>query len=253
MSEETKKPEKNVPRALLTMIVIVLVLFAGISLVSLSVMPAEELATEWARDPVAGIAFYIPIDVLRAILKPLIAVLAGTILLIATNAGIIGISRLVFSQGTRGLVPPVLSRIHKKYKTPYVSIIVFSIIAVLLLLPGFTAIDIFKSLGALYAIGSLLSFMFAHASIIALRMTKPDLPRPFRLGWNIRVKGKDLPITALIGFLAVTAIWVILLIDQVYSRWVGLAWMGIGLIIYWILLWRQHRKQKQWVTEPEKE
>jgi APA family basic amino acid/polyamine antiporter len=253
MAEETKKPEKNVPRALLTMIVIVLVLFAGISLVSLSVMPAEELATEWARDPVAGIAFYIPIDVLRAILKPLIAVLAGTILLIATNAGIIGISRLVFSQGTRGLVPPVLSRIHKKYKTPYVSIIVFSIIAVLLLLPGFTAIDIFKSLGALYAIGSLLSFMFAHASIIALRMTKPDLPRPFRLGWNIRIKGKEIPMTALIGFLAVTIIWVILLVDQVYSRWVGLAWMGIGLIIYWILLWRQHSKQKQWVTEPEKE
>jgi APA family basic amino acid/polyamine antiporter len=95
--------------------------------------------------------------------------------------------------------------------------------------------------------------MFAHASIIALRITQPDLPRPFKLGWNITIKGKEIPVSALIGFLAVTIIWVILLVDQVYSRWVGLGWMGIGLIIYWILLWRQRSKQRKWTIEPEKE
>jgi APA family basic amino acid/polyamine antiporter len=253
MAEETKKPEKSVPRALVLMIVIVLVLFAGISLVSLSAMPIDELANKWARDPVAGIAFYIPIELIRVVLKPLIAVLAATILLIATNAGLIGISRLAFSQGTHGLVPPILGRVHKRFKTPYVAIILFSAIAIVLLLPGFTATDVFQSMGALYAVGSLLSFMFAHASIIALRITKPDLPRPFRLGWNIKIGGRYIPVSALIGFLAITTIWVILLIDQVYSRWVGLAWMAIGLVIYWIFLWRQRRKQKEWVIEPEKE
>jgi APA family basic amino acid/polyamine antiporter len=253
MAEETKKPEKSVPRALVMMIVIVLVLFAGISLVSLSAMPINELATEWARDPVAGIAHYVPVELIRIVLKPLIAVLAATILLIATNAGLIGISRLAFAQGTHGLVPHVLGRVHKRFKTPYVAIILFSIIAIVLLLPGFMATDVFQNMGALYAIGSLLSFMFAHASIIALRITKPDIPRPFRLGWNIRIKGRDIPVSALIGFLAVTTIWVILLISQEYSRWVGLAWMGIGLIIYWILIWRQRRKLKEWKIEPEKE
>ena len=173
MAEETRKPEKSVPRALVMMIVIVLVLFAGISLVSLSAMPVEELASEWSRDPVAGIAFYIPIDIIRVVLKPLIAVLAATILLNATNAGLIGISRLAFSQGTRGLVPPILGRVHKKFKTPYISIIIFSIISIVLLLPGFNATDVFQNMGALYAVGSLLAFMFAHASIIFLRIKIP--------------------------------------------------------------------------------
>jgi APA family basic amino acid/polyamine antiporter len=91
------------------MIVAVLVIFAGISLVTLSAMTPQELATEWARDPVAGIAAKLPLEIIQVILKPLVAVLAATILLIATNAGLIGISRLAFSQGTHGLVPPLLA------------------------------------------------------------------------------------------------------------------------------------------------
>jgi APA family basic amino acid/polyamine antiporter len=240
MAEETKKPEKSVPRALVMMIVVVLVIFAGISLVSLSAMPPEELASEWARDPVAGIAFYLPIELIRIILKPLIAVLAGTILLIATNAGLIGISRLAFSLGSHGLVPPALSRVHQRFKTPYIAIILFSLMAILILLPGFFATDVFAKMGALYAVGSLLAFMFAHASILGLRVRKPEMPRPFKVGWNVRFKGRELPVTAIIGFLATSAIWVIILIIEPYSRWVGLGWMAGGLILY--LLYRRHRR-----------
>ncbi len=252
MAEETKKPEKSVPRALVMMIVAVLVIFAGISLVSLSAMPVEELATEWARDPVAGIAFYIPVEMIRIILKPLIAVLAGTILLIATNAGLIGISRLAFSQGTHKLVPPALSRIHKRFKTPYIAIIIFSIIAMVILLPGFFATDVFANMGALYAIGSLLAFMFSHASIIGLRIRKPEMPRPFKLGWNIRIKGRDLPITTIIGFLATMGIWLLILVTEAYSRWVGLGWMVIGLIIYIFYRWRRPKPSEEWKIKPEK-
>jgi len=246
MAEETKKPEKSVPRAMIMMIVAVLVIFAGISLVSLSAMPVEELASEWARDPVAGIAFYLPIEIIRTILKPLIAVLAGTILMIATNAGIIGISRLAFSQGSHGLVPPALSRVHGKFKTPYISIIVFSIIAIALLVPGFFATDVFASMGALYAVGSLLAFMFAHASIIGMRIRKPEMVRPFKLGWNIRIKGREIPVSAMIGLASTAAIWVIILITQEYSRWVGLGWMAAGLIIYFFLRRRRRKPSEEW-------
>ncbi len=230
MAEETRQPEKNVPRALIMMIATVLVIFAGISLVSLSAMSPQELASEWSRDPVAGIAANLPLEVIRIVLKPLIAILAATILLIATNAGLIGISRLAFSLGSHRLIPPVLSRIHHRFKTPYISIILFSIIAILILTPGFFATDVFKNLGALYAVGSLLAFMFAHASIIALRAKKPALPRPFKIGLNIKVKGFELPISASLGLVALAIIWVIILITQPYSRWVGLAWMIVGLI-----------------------
>jgi APA family basic amino acid/polyamine antiporter len=248
MAEETKRPETNVPRALVMMIIAVLVIFAGISLVSLSAMSPEELASEWSRDPVAGIAFYLPIELIRTVLKPLIAVLAGTILLIATNAGLIGISRLAFSLGTNNLVPPALSRVHTKFKTPYIAIIVFSLIAILILVPGFFEPDVFAKMGALYAVGSLLAFMFAHASIISLRVKKPELPRPFKLGWNVRIKGRELPVSAMIGFAATVSIWIIILITEPYSRWLGLGWMVVGLIIYYFYRLMQ-RKSSDFVIK----
>ena len=234
LAEETKQPEKRVPRALILMIVTVLVIFAGISLVSLSAMPPEELASEWSRDPVAGIAANLPIVLLQDILKPLIAVLAGTILLIATNAGIMGISRLAFSLGSHRLQPVALSRIHHRFKTPYVSIILFSIVALIILIPGFFATNVFKDMGALYAFGSLLAFMFAHASVLSLRVRKPDLPRPFKLGCNLKIKGYELPLSTIIGLLATTIIWIIILFTQPYSRWIGIIWMVIGFIIFYL-------------------
>lgn len=234
MAEETKQPEKRVPRALIMMIVAVLVIFAGISMVSLSAMTPQELASDWARDPVAGIAANLPLALLSNILKPLIAILAGTILLIATNAGLMGISRLAFSMGSHKLLPSALSRIHHRFKTPYISIILFSAIALLILIPAFWGANAFKNMGALYAFGSLLAFMFAHASIISLRARKPELPRPFKIGWNIRIREREIPVSALIGLATTSIIWIIIFITQPYSRWVGIAWTGIGFIVYYL-------------------
>jgi APA family basic amino acid/polyamine antiporter len=253
MAEETKKPESSVPRALVMMIVAVLVIFSGISMVSLSAMSPQELATDWARDPVAGIAFNLPVEIIRTVLKPLIAVLAGTILLIATNAGIIGVSRLAFSQSTHGLVPHLLGKVHTRFKTPYAAITMFCFIAIALLLPGFFAADVFADMGALYAVGSLLAFMFAHASILGMRVRQPELHRPFKLAWNIGIKGRQLPVSAIVGLLATSVIWIIILITQSYSRWVGLAWMCGGLIIYFILRRRRpKRPSEEWEVKPRK-
>jgi len=240
MAEETRQPEKRVPAALILMIITVLVIFAGISLVSLSAMSPQELASEWSRDPVAGIAANLPLALLREILKPLIAILAGTILLIATNAGIMGISRLAFSLGSHRLEPSVLSRVHHRFKTPYISIILFGIVALLILIPGFFAANVFENMGALYAFGSLLAFMFAHASILNLRARKPDLPRPFKLGWNLRIKGKELPLSAILGLCATATIWIIILITQPYSRWIGISWMVVGFIIFYVYRRKEH-------------
>jgi len=241
MAEETKQPETRVPKALVMMIATVLVIFAGISLVSLSAMTPQELATEWSRDPVAGIAANLPVALIRDVLKPLIAVLAGTILLIATNAGLIGISRLAFSMGSHNLIPPALSRVHPRFKTPYISIILFSMIALLILIPGFFEAEVFKNMGTLYAFGSLLAFMFAHASILSLRVRKPELQRPFKLWGNIKIMGHEMPITAMLGLAATAVIWIIILITQPYSRWVGIIWMAIGLIVYYVYRRKRHR------------
>ena len=91
----------------------------------------------------------------------------------------------------------------------------------------------YSHLGGLYAFGSMMSFAIAHASILALRIKEPKRERPFRLGLNIPFMGRDLPLTAILGLLGTVAIWIVVVVLQPYSRWVGTAWIAVGLVVYW--------------------
>jgi APA family basic amino acid/polyamine antiporter len=241
--EETRHPEKKMPQAYILMIMAVLVLFAGISIVALSAMTPQILGDPvngWARDPIAGIAANLPSNVLQNIFAPLVAILAATIMLVSTNAGLLGISRLAYNLSSHHQLPATLSRIHHRFRTPYLAIILFCLIAILVLTPGFFATNFFADLGALYVFGSLLCFALAHAAILRLRVKKPELPRPFKLGGNIRIKGQELPMTAILGLIATSAIWIIVITTQPFSRWAGIGWMVSGLIIYSIYRWKAH-------------
>lgn len=255
--EETRTPEKRMPQAYMLMIVAVLVLFAGISIVALSAVTPQLLGDPvngWARDPVAGIAANLPSPFLRSVFAPLVAVLAATILLTATNAGLLGISRLSYNLSSHNQFPAVLGRVHSRFKTPYMGIIVFCVISVLMLIPGFFSDVFFTDLGALYVFGSLLCFMLAHAAIIALRVKNPELPRPFKLKPNIKIKGKDVPVTGILGLLSTFIIWIVVIVTQPYSRWAGLIWMAVGVAMY--LLFKLHNRlasKKLPELKPEKE
>jgi APA family basic amino acid/polyamine antiporter len=243
LAEETKEPTKRIPRAYVLMIVAVLILFAGISIVALSAMTPQVLGDPingWARDPVAGIAANLPSETLQSIFAPLVAVLAATILLTASNAGLMGISRLAFNLSSHHQLPATLSRVHHRFRTPYIAIILFCLVALLVLTPGFFATNFFAHLGALYVFGSLLCFALAHAAVLSLRIRKPELERPFKLRWNIRVKGRELPMTAILGLIATLGIWIIVIVTQPYSRWVGIGWMAVGLLIYAVYRWKAH-------------
>jgi APA family basic amino acid/polyamine antiporter len=239
--EETRQPEKRMPQAYLLMIVVVLILFAGISIVALSAMPPtgpDGLGTDWARDPIAGIAAHLPYPWLRNIFAPLVSVLAATILLTATNAGLLGISRLGFNLGMHQQMPSALIRIHPRFRTPYISIILFSLIAIGILTSGFFVTKFFADLGSLYVFGSLLCFALAHISILSLRVKKPEMPRPFKLGLNIKIKGREIPLTAVLGAIATFGIWMVIVTTQPYSRFAGFGWMIVGLIAYYF--YRRH-------------
>lgn len=280
LSEETKRPEKRIPQAYMLMIVAVLVLFSGISVVALSSMTAQTLGDPingWARDPVAGIANGIfhaisPEDIassitteqgpqiliawffnsLRNLLPVVVALLAASILLTATNAGLLGISRLTYNLSSHDQLPSAFKQIHRRFRTPYVAIITFCLISIVLLIPGLFAPAFFTDLGALYVFGSLLCFALAHASILGLRIKKPDLPRPFKLRLNIKIKGKDLPLTAILGLLTTLIIWLIILISQPFSRRAGIAWMLVGLITYFAyrFIKRKHPAQPRTDDNP---
>jgi basic amino acid/polyamine antiporter, APA family len=264
LAEETRQPQRRIPQAYILMIFVVIILFAGISVVALSAMTPAQLA-ESARDPVAGIATSISFSInpeeiasrishrqeiiivmtwvltgLRNMLPFLVAILASSILLIATNAGLLGISRLTYNLSSHHLLPGTLSRVHSRFRTPYIAIFIFCLVSVLLLIPGFNTPNFFTDLGALYVFGSLLTFAMAHLSILALRIKKPGMQRPFKLAFNIKFRGKELPITAILGLVSTLAIWLVIIIIQPNSRWAGLIWMSFGLLVFY--MYRRHAR-----------
>src|SRR5213078_3679210 len=98
-----------------------------------------------------------------------VGILAATILFIATNAGLIGVSRLTYSMGQYRQLPERLRRLHPRFRTPYVAIIAFGAVACITILPGQA-----DFLGTIYAFGAMLSFSIAHLSLIQLRRKHPD-------------------------------------------------------------------------------
>jgi APA family basic amino acid/polyamine antiporter len=171
---------------------------------------------------------------LTHVLRYYVGILAATILFIATNAGLIGISRLSWSLAEHRQLPSIFSRLHKRYRTPWFTIVVFSVFAGVLLIPGQT-----DFLGNLYSFGAMLSFTTAHAAVIALRFKEPALERPYRMPWNITVRGRQLPLTAVLGGLGTLTAWVSVMALHVDARYVGTGWMIVGLGGYVVFRHRQ--------------
>jgi APA family basic amino acid/polyamine antiporter len=180
------------------------------------------------NDPVLGIIEHLGLPLtLTHILRYYVGILAGTILFIATNAGLIGISRLSWSLSEHRQLPSIFSRLHRRYRTPWFTIVVYSVIAGILLIPGQT-----DFLGNLYSYGAMLSFTIAHAAVIALRFKDPDRDRPYRIKGNIRIRGADIPISAVIGGIGTLAAWGSVMALHVSARYVGTGWMIVGLTGY---------------------
>jgi len=234
MAEEARLPARTVPRSYGLLVLAVLVLFGGISVVALSAMPVQcldgvcttELSTTYLEDPVAGIAHKLPTPY-STFLEPMVGILASSILIIATNAGVLGASRLSYSMGAHRQLPPSLYRLHSRFRTPYVAIIFFCIVAILILLPG----DI-TQLADAYIFGAMLSFTIAHAAVIGMRLRRPDIPRPFRPPLNLPLRGKEIPLTAVIGGSVTFIVWVVVLVTHPFGRMVGFAWLIFGLALY---------------------
>ena len=195
-----------------------------------------QLATVYEADPLQGIVQNLPHGLawMRLILAPWIALLAATILIIGTNAGIIGSSRLAYSMAGHKQLPPILSRVHPTRFTPYVSISLFGLIAALLILPGKIGL-----LADLYAFGAMISFTVAHVCVVALRFKKPEIERPWRAPLNVRLGRAVVPLTAVIGAIGTATVWVVVVLTHVDGRLVGFSWMGAGLVMYVI-----YRKRK---------
>ncbi|HTR72415.1 MAG TPA: universal stress protein [Solirubrobacteraceae bacterium] len=243
MAEEAKDPGHDVPKSVNLVLIAVLGVYAGISVVALSALPvvhhaggyATELGTTYENDPVLGIIRHLGLHgLVLTVAQYYVGVLAATILFIATNAGLIGISRLSWSLAEHRQLPSIFSQLHPRHRTPWFTIVAFSVIAGLLILPGET-----KLLGNLYSFGAMLSFTTAHVAIIALRVREPDRERPYRLPWNVRVRGSQIPMTAVLGALGTFAAWCAVVALHGEARTIGIPWMVLGMAGYFVYRRRQ--------------
>src|SRR5829696_4683621 len=143
MAEEAKDERRTVPGAIKRVVVAVFAIYALLPAVALSALPVTQnaqgeyvtllgLSEEqggFAGDPILGVVKAIDLGPLQAGAQLYVGLLAATILFIATNAGIIGVSRLVYSMGVHRQVPDRLRQLHPRYGTPWIGILVFGAIA----------------------------------------------------------------------------------------------------------------------------
>ena len=251
MAEEAKDSARTVARGTGLTVLAVVGLYALLPAIALSAMPVTqeagefttELATTYADDPVLGIVENIGLGPgLTDVLEVYVGILAAVILLIATNAALIGLSRLTFSMGQHRQVPELLRQVHPRFKTPYMAIIVFSAVAVVVMLPGET-----KFLGSIYAFGATLSFTIAHVSVVRMRKRFPLAERPLtpegRQLWhspgNVRIAGVDVPVMAILGGFGTGAAFVVAMALDPVILITGGGWMVVGMALY--VLYRRHQ------------
>jgi APA family basic amino acid/polyamine antiporter len=251
MSEEAKSPGRTVPRATWAVIAAVLFVSAFLPTIGMSVLPVHpdghgyyttDLATVWKGDPVAGIVSFFHPEWLAFWAGVWVAILAFTILVIATNAGLIGISRLSYSLASSDLFPGAFAKLHPKYRTPFISIIVFGLAAAQLILPG--QIDL---MAAVYSLAATFAFAIAHLAVMRLRFVEPRLHRPFKMPLNIKFGRSSIPVLSVIGAVAIGSVFTQLLFENVDgSTWIYLGWLVVGVITF--VAYRRFRKL--WLWEP---
>jgi APA family basic amino acid/polyamine antiporter len=219
-AQETKNPQRDMPIGILGSLAICTVLYITVALVLTGIVKYTQLNVP---DPIAvginaagpGLAWLRPVVKIGAI-----AGLSSVILVM-----LLGQPRIFYSMSKDGLLPPVFSVVHKRFRTPWLASLITGVAAM-----AFAGLLPIGLLGELVSIGTLLAFAIVCAGVLVLRYTDPSRARPFRTPW--------VPFVPIAGILACFYLMAGLPVDT----WARLIiWMAIGLAIYF-LYGRRHSK-----------
>jgi len=240
MAGEARDEDATIPAAIKRVMVAVFAIYFTLPLIALSALPVEcvdgtcqtQLGVPpedggFANDPIIGVVSGMDLGALQGAVEVYVGILAVTILIVATNAGVLGVSRLTYSMGIYRQLPDAIRRLHRSYRTPYVGILLFSTFACLALLPGEA-----DFLGKIYAFGAMLSFSMAHLSLIRLRVIAPGQRRPYRSPGRMRIGARELPPLAVIGLIGTALSFVIVTVLDLQVAAAGGAWMVLGISGY---------------------
>ena len=241
-------PEVRVPREALRRTVgagaaVVLLVFVGMSVVALMALPVApgvpmsvdnqtvgfgtELGGRYIEAPVLGVVEALTGGFAGNLLSYAVALVAMLVLSQAANAGMVGIARTAYTLATHRQIPRGVARLHPRYGTPWMLISIFTVLAFALVIP----LDI-ELLAGMFAFGALIAFSIAHLSVCVLRFKEPSRPRAYKVPLNLRVRGRELPIPAVVGAVLSIAAWVGTFLYHDEARLFGSAWMAFGLVLY---------------------
>lgn len=210
-AQESKRPQRDLPIGILASLGICTVIYILMGLVLTGVVPYKTLQVP---DPIAVAVEAMGIHWLAVAVKlGAIAGLTSVILVL-----MLGQTRIFYSMSRDGLLPEVFSRLHKRFRTPWITTLVTGVVVSLV-----AALVPMSVIGELVSIGTLAAFVIVCASVIVLRRRHPELPRPFRTPW--------VPFTPILGIITCLALMIPLPVDT----WLRLViWMAVGFVIYFL-------------------
>ncbi|GET35987.1 amino acid permease [Microseira wollei] len=222
-AQEARNPQRDMPIAIMSSLLIATILYIAVVLVLTGIVPYTELNVP---DPIA-VGVNAVGEGLRW-LKPIIKIgaIAGMSSVIVVF--ILGQSRVFYAMAKDGLLPSPFAAVHPQFRTPYISIVVSGVVA--MLLAGLLPISV---LGELVSIGTLLAFLIVCIAVAVLRRTRPDLPRPF--------KTPLVPLVPILGAL-ISGLQMVSLPGDTWLRLI--IWLAVGLLIYFTY-GRQHSTLQQ--------
>ncbi|MEV0094595.1 amino acid permease [Streptomyces sp. NPDC050738] len=208
-AEETRNPQKDIPRGILGSLLICTILYVAVAIVVTGMQKYTDLDSE---APLS--------EAFKSVGHPFWAGLInfGAIIGLVTVCMILlmGQSRVFFAMSRDGLLPPLFSHVHPKFRTPYRSTLILGLISALV--AGFVSLD---ELSKLVNIGTLFAFVVVALGVIILRRTRPDLPRNFKAPW--------VPVLPVLS--VACSVW--LMLNLSVETWLRFAiWMAVGVVIY---------------------
>ena len=214
---------------------IVPLLYAGVAAVSLMAVPVmatpdgpqTALGSAYLEEPILGVVQNFEPAWVAGAMEVAVVVVAPVVLVWAASVSMLGLSRHAYVLATNRQIPSWLGKLGRRHVTPHVAIAGAALIAAGLVIPA----DV-KFLGGLFAFGATIAFTIAHLSIVRLRRLDPDRPRPFRVPFNVRVGGVELPLPAVFAAVLTALAWVSVVAFHDEARWIGGGWMLFGLLAY---------------------
>jgi APA family basic amino acid/polyamine antiporter len=237
LAEEARRPGVDLPRSVFGAIATVVTIYVAIAVVALSAFPGPktELGTTWIRAPLLGVAARLRGElpwVLGDSLRFYVGITGALILLAAVTTSISGFTRLAYSLGEHGQLPRSFGRLSRRAHVSPQAIFAAALLSCGIVIGTSFVKDDVAFLASLFSFGVLLAFTAAQLAVIKLRIDEPALERPYRAPFNIRIRGADIPLPAVVGAVATSVIFVIALATHPAARYAGPVWLACGLVVF---------------------